>query len=482
MDQRYLQWIASSILVLMTSSLASAQPSSQTQLDTLVQQLDHLEAVNNEVRLELDAARADLSDGWHDEQRSAQVASIVQEIINDADTRTNLRGGGLMMGWSNGFFLSSADGRHTLKVSGMMQMRYMGSWVGHDNPTLTDQWQSGFDIPRIKFTFSGTAAKPNIEYFIQTGWGRLDPDAMSNDDDVSGQRLWQAWGKMKIADDLALKIGQFNLPFTRETLVDASRQLVIEKSLVDHRMGLQMSTGVELVWGNQDRRFFFAYTNGSGAMLWSNAMFAQRTIMPPWSALNRDTSYSFTLRHEWKLSGGWEQFNQFTSPPGSGEGVLIGIACHRQNLESDDTVLIGGSPSGTMWGVTADASLLFDGASFFVSGVYHRIKDFRLNGPLLDIDWYGVVAQGSTYVTNSTEFYSRFEAGGSSDNLGGDPLQLLTFGVNHYLDGQDMKLSADVGFSFGEIPGTLANSLTGWRRNGKKSDQVVIRTQLQMMF
>ncbi len=84
----------------MTSTPAPAQPSAQTQLDALVQQLDHLEAVNNEVRLELDAARADLSDTWLDEQRSAQVASIVQEMLNDADTRTSLRGGGLMMGWS----------------------------------------------------------------------------------------------------------------------------------------------------------------------------------------------------------------------------------------------------------------------------------------------------------------------------------------------------------------------------------------------
>tara|TARA_B100000959_G_scaffold286358_1_gene364659 strand:+ start:49 stop:1509 length:1461 start_codon:yes stop_codon:yes gene_type:complete len=486
MDQRLMQWIASALLVLITSSQTSAQPSiqdTQLQLDDLVRQLDRVEAVNAEVRLELDAAQAGLNDGWLDDQRASQVASLVQEIINDADTRTNLRGDGLMMGWSNGFFLASADGRHRLNVSGMMQMRYMGSWIGKPpNPTIP-KLQSGFDIPRVRFNIDGNIPYANMEYFIQTGWGRLDPDNMTDTDDVVGVRLWEAWAKIKIADDLSLKVGQFKLPFTRETLVDASSQLAIEKSLIDHRMGLEISTGVEFIWANRDRRFFVAYTNGSGAMLWATAfMFDEPTTMPPWAALNRDTSYSFTLRHEWKLSGDWEQFNQFTSPPGSGKGLLLGIAGHRQNLERDDTGTSGGFVDGSMWGVTADASYLFDGASFFVAGTFHRVKDFNQFTPQ-DLNWMGIVAQGGTYISNSTELFGRFEAGGTSNGaLGGEAVQIVTVGLNHYLDGQDLKVSADVGFSFGEVPGPMENSLTGWRTDNEVRDQVVVRTQLQVMF
>jgi len=499
MDQRLMQWIASAMLVLLASSPVIAQPTSsnnytrastekkqrhnQSQIDGLIDQLNRVEAVHAEVRLELDAAQAGLNDGWLSDQRAAQVASLVHDILNDADTRTNLRGDGLMIGWSNGFFLASADGRHKLNISGMMQMRYLGSWVG--KPTLPTQpeWQSGFDIPRVRFDINGNIPYANMEYFIQTGWGRIDPDNMTDEDDFVGDRLWEAWTKIKIADDLSLKVGQFKLPFTRETLVDASRQLAIEKSLIDHRVGLQISTGVELSWANRDRRLFVAYTNGSGAMLWATSfMFNEPTATPPWAAINRDTSYSVTLRHEWKLSGGWEQFNQFTSPPGSGKGLLIGIAGHRQNLERDSADPTGGFVDGSMWGVTADASYFFDGASFFVAGTFHRVKDFNQFAPQ-DLNWMGIVAQGGTYISNRTELFGRFEAGGTSNGaLGGEAVQIVTVGLNHYLDGQDLKVSADVGFSFGEVPGTMENSLTGWRTDNEVRDQVVVRTQLQVMF
>ncbi|MDP7008030.1 MAG: porin [Phycisphaerales bacterium] len=483
MDQRSWQWIAIATLVCSASPRVGAQPPTQSQLDDLVQQLDRVEAINAEVKLELDTARSELSDNWLDEARASQIASLVQDVLNEADTRTNLRGDGFMMGWSNGFFLASADGRHRLNVSGMMQTRYLGSWIGKpSNPTIPE-FQSGFDIPRVRFNIDGKIPYANMEYFIQTGWGRLDPDNMTDTDDVVGVRLWEAWAKFKIADDLSLKIGQFKIPFTRETLVDASNQLAIEKSLIDHRMGLEISTGVEFIWANRDRRFFVAYTNGSGAMLWSTPfMFDEPTAMPPWAAVNRDTSYSCTLRHEWKLSGGWEQCNQFTSPPGSGKGLLLGIAGHRQNLERDDTGTSGGFVDGSMWGVTADASYFFDGASFFVAGTFHRVKDFNQFAPQ-DLNWMGVVAQGGTYISNRTELFGRFEAGGISNGaLGGEAVQIMTVGLNHYLDGQDLKVSADVGFSFGEVPGTMENSLAGWRTDTEVRDQVVVRTQLQVMF
>ena len=65
---------------------------------------------------------------------------------------------------------------------------------------------------------------------------------------------------------------------------------------------------------------------------------------------------------------------------------------------------------------------------------------------------------------------------------GGDRLQILTVGMNHYLDGQDMKITADLGFSFGEVSQFMANTETGWIGDLERRDQVVFRTQLQLMF
>ena len=75
------------------------------------------------------------------------------------------------------------------------------------------------------------------------------------------------------------------------------------------------------------------------------------------------------------------------------------------------------------------------------------------------------------------------EGGGPDSNqMGGDALQLFTVGVNHYVDGQDVKFSADIGFSFGEISGFLTVPQTGWATDSRRRDQVVLRTQLQLMF
>ena len=61
-------------------------------------------------------------------------------------------------------------------------------------------------------------------------------------------------------------------------------------------------------------------------------------------------------------------------------------------------------------------------------------------------------------------------------------MQIATIGVNHYADGQDLKFTADIGFSFGEVSATMANSQAGWAEDARRRNQMVLRTQLQLMF
>jgi hypothetical protein len=109
------------------------------------------------------------------------------------------------------------------------------------------------------------------------------------------------------------------------------------------------------------------------------------------------------------------------------------------------------------------------------------MKDFS---PFLSrINLLAFVAQGSTYITNQTELFARWESGGPDEEaLGADIMQIATIGVNHYVDGQDMKFTADLGFSFGEISATMANSMSGWAIDARRRNQMVLRTQLQLMF
>lgn len=498
MDQRPLQWIALAMFVLSASTAASAQVSLETrfkpqlQLDTLERQLDHVEEINETVRQELETARIELSDNWINEQRAAQVASIVQEILVDADTRTSLRGNGLMMGWSNGFFLASPDGKYKLKLSGLSQTRFLASWVGHASlvrqvigPDIPDpnyrRWKMGFEQTRTMLNVAGSVDSPQVDFLLQMGYAREDEDNnefLDSSAIVFDAREWDAWIRMRLSDDISIKAGIFTLPFSRESLVPSQHQLVIEKSLVDHRFGLGRSQGIELTWASAERRFFLAYSNGTRAvfhgLVWDGLV-----ASPPWAALSKDTSYAVTMRHEWKLLGNWKQFQQFTSPPGSERGVLIGIAGHRQVTEEDPTSALG--EDSTFWGITGDVSLQFDGATLFGSILYERLKGLVPSTPKMDI--VGFVVQGSTYVTNQTELYIRWETGQpDGPAVAATDMQLVTVGFNHYVDGQDFKISADIGFDFGEVPQFMMNDITGWEFDSRRRDQAVFRSQLQLMF
>ena len=265
------------------------------------------------------------------------------------------------------------------------------------------------------------------------------------------------------------------LPFTRESLVSDQLQLAVDRSLVDYRIGLARSQGVEFTWAGENTRIFLATSNGSLTLRGIPAAGSNPT--PPWSALSQDADWSFTARVEWLTEGNWSQFKQFTSPVGSESGTMIGFAVHAQHEER----LGGGSKKRDQVGATADVSIQIDGMSFFLSGTIHNQKD--PSPTTANADWVGYIAQASTYMTDTTEAFLRFEGGGVIQNeLGGDDVHILTGGVNWYLDGQGLKVTSDFGWSFGEISQGMSNQMVGWRATTNRNAEWLFRTQLQLAF
>ena len=492
MDRCTKQWIAFSIAALSVLAIGTSlraetvdeQPSSiQSQLKQVKSLLDAAERANNSIRLELDEARANLhKDNWLNDRRAEEITLLVQDILADTDTRISLRGDGTMMGWSNGFHMASADGRFRLNIQGMIQAQAMARWLGVNTAGGNDydQWRYGFGVSRSQLMFSGNAFGNGLEYYLEMGWGRGDLYNLTGQSGFMTARMWDAWVKFKPTSNVDVKIGQFMLPFTRESLVKPQYQLAVFPSVIDFRMGMERTAAIQLDWESPDRRFSAALSNGSPAIFHAPVWGAYDPI-PPWPALEKDTLYAVSLRHEWKLLGNWEQFDQFTSPPGSERGIMIGLAGHRQNTEHDLPVPIGGFPEGIFWGVAADITMQYDGASLFASVIYERVTDFAPAMPR--VNFLAYILQGSTFVTNQTEFFARYEAGGPDEQAaGGDQLQILTVGMNHYVDGQDLKFSADIGFSFGEVSQFMANTETGWIADLERRDQVVLRTQVQLLF
>ena len=464
------------VLVLWHTSPVNADDEIQRQLDELRERLDAVQSDTSEMRETLDELRSETEQDWLTVERSHQIRALVQDVLSDAESRNALIGDGLLGGWSNGFFLASSDDRFRLNIGGMIQERYVMSYLRVGLNSGDDRWRGGIENTRTRLHLSGHIFDRDTTFMIQPGFGWLDPNAISNSPLTRiGSRMWDAWLQFRMSDQWAAKLGVFMLPFTRESLVPDTHQLAVDRSLIDYRLGLARSQGINFTWVNNRKRVFFALTNGSvplGAVIASG-----NNPTPPWGASELDTDWALTARGEYLIAGGWNQFKQFTSPVGSEFAMMVGVAAHAQNKERDGQTGL----KQDQVAITADLSMHFDGATFFMAGTFNNLSPFSTSIP--NADYVGYVFQGSIYATKNTELFMRFEGGGIMQNvLGGDDIHILTGGFNWYLDGQGLKVTSDFGWSFGEISKKMENYMVGWRGSANRNAEWLFRTQLQLLF
>ena len=479
----------------------SADDAVSEKLEEMQAQLERLSRDNEMLRSEVDELRSANDDQWLTERRADEIRSIVHDVLADADTRSQLIGDGLMAGWSNGFFLASADGRFRLNVGGQIQARYMYSFIDRPTPFFPpdaganaspDRHLHGFEMSRTRLAFSGHAFNPDLQYMVRGEFGR---DGGSFD-------LLDAWVRYHFNNEWSLRVGQFKLPFSREQLVSSARQLAVERSLIDSNMNIGRSSGIELTYADDHLRVALAYSDGAQDQL--SAVPTAFGVNPLGgaqgggfnrSALARSVEYAWTARLEYLVAGSWNQFSDFTSPIGENFGLLLGVAGHYQRSEAG---LLGFAPAqqNSNWvGYTVDASLELGGASAFLAFTHHYIEIKNIPGFRSNVNVFGFVAQAGMYVTPKVEPFVRYEFGTwrfnelevpALDRLLSD-LHLISVGVNYYLDGHDAKWTTDIGVGISRVTSAWGNSLddaiTGWRFQGANTrPQVVFRTQFQLLF
>ncbi len=430
----------------------------------LMRRIERLEQDKIEMHDEIDELKTQLVDDWLTEERAQQIRHVVEDVLVDADTRSSLLQDGLTAGWDEHFFLASADGRFRLDVGGMIQTRWI--WNYHD---AAPDYRYGFEVPRAKLIFGGYVFSPDMTFRIQGDF------AAPGGGVASTFGLEDAWFRYYINNEWAIRMGQFKLPFNREELVYSGNQQVIERSLLNESLNIGRSVGIELLFADRDNRFDLALSNGGNQDFSGFSLIPTNPIQSP---LVLDTDWAVTLRYERKIAGSWQQFRQFTSPPGDGYGMLVGVAGHYQR---NNPATPAPTRDDVRWlAATADASVQWGGANLFAQALYHYI-----DAPLFNVAILGLSLQGGTYFTEKLEGYARFEYGRFYVNGEGflEDLILLTLGANYYFDGQDIKFSADIGFGINPVSQAWNNNLPGWRADpGTTAPQIVIRTQLQLLF
>jgi hypothetical protein len=506
---------------------------SATTLQDLLTRIDSLEKRNKALEGQVAELKALEGEKWLSQERADQIRAIVADVVADADARASLRQDAMTAGWNDGFFLASPDGRFKLQVSGLLQPRFMWSHVrdNQSDPTspsqsvtpyaIPDQVENnyGFDSNYNELIFKGHVFSPAVEYMVRTNvtfnnayyveGTPTSPNSLTGQPNTGNIYLLDAWVRIAFADEWSFRFGQYRSPYAREQLVVEANQMAVNRSTVVRNFGQWYTQGIELQWQGDDMRWNLSVDSGGSANFAGTELklSSNSSLNQPWWV--QSSSYSITTRLEWKPYGSWRDFNSFTSPMGEQQGLLLGLAFHTQGTSPNESVSTNGSeglPENYVDSVTGDVQWNLGGASIFASAFWNYIDSnttyfnaFNTPSPVnpnaSNTFAYGFTIQPAIYIAPKWEWYTRYEYGyiefgdvTGIDALGApasgvqfqNPYNVVTTGLNWYIDGQDLKWTIDFGYAITNVNYSWQNLPAGWRISA--SDQFVMRTQLQLMF
>ncbi len=443
------------------------RPDLQEEVATLKARLAELEARQNQ--------------SWLNTRRSEEVKALIHEVLADADSRASLLSDGAMAGHDGkGFFLSAPDGSFLLRFGGQFQVRYMyNSRETSATPMAGfDEEEFGFQLRRVKLLFSGHIGSPRITYAV----------GLQTDRDTETVQLDHGFIGYRVADNVTVYAGESKAPFLREETTSSSRQLAVERSLMNEVFTAGRIQGIWAVVDTDDHtRLTVAFTDGA------NSGEAGGTK----DFHNDAADYAFTARVDLRLAGEWAQMKDFSAWSGEQQAVFVGAAVHYEIGETGDGQTSASLP-GTLpapstphplnpfgpavgyddflaW--TIDGSIESNGLGIFAAVTGLHIN--AVNGAN-DIDAYGLMVQAGVFVIpNRLEPFARWEwieADTSHD------VNVLTFGANYYLTGHDAKFTADLVWALNSLDNLNSSGLGLLADNTGEADQVALRAQFQLLF
>ena len=400
-----------------TTSVAPAQDAS-INLDEMAARLAELEQNNRTLQSRVNELEAEEGGQWLTEARATEIRGIVTDVLADAETRSSLQTSSMTAGWDDGFFLQSPDGRFRLNIGGMLQTRYMYSHINESwNQTVADDngargWylqtddvirRYGFDVPYARLDLTGHVFGPDTKFRVMGQYQNVRQDVLSgglglgnfaiysNPSSVSGSLILQdAWISHELGSGFTARIGQFKLPFDLGWEVAIPNQITGDRSTVAYHFGLGRSQGVELGYVGDGFRTRVAISDGANDnLLGGYKLVGTQPLNSPYTFTQSEIAVSG--RFEWKLAGGWSDFDRMTSPPGEEFGAVLGFGAHwqqgklnlnplDQNLTSQNvegpfgqTTTVSANNYNSWIGLTADATVNFGGANIAASFYYHNV-------------------------------------------------------------------------------------------------------------
>ena len=397
---------------------------------------------------------------------NADIAATVDGVLRDAERRSQLlaTSGDASAGYDKGFFIRAGDG-WVLRPGVQFQFRNVTNFREEAEADGDSDWESGFEVRRLRFELAGNAFTKDLTYLFQWETAR----------DGGTLGLLEAWVKYGFADNWSIRAGQFKNLTSHEYLLSAKRQLAADTSLVDALVGGGLggyTQGASLGYGGYSKtnplNVEVAITDGAGQF---NTGF-----------VDKDYDFGVAGRAEYKATGDWTAYQDFTAKGTKEDLLVIGAGGDWSQNGSSDQIL-------------GAADIAYENPAGF--GAYAALLVRHLtDGDADDItDWGGLV-QASYLFNQQWEIFARYgitlydsdvslQRGGSATGDLEDTFHEITVGVNYYLGtngsaGHRAKFTVDLTY----LPNGAPKAVSGLGildSNGGE-DEWLLRTQFQLLL
>jgi hypothetical protein len=467
--------VAAAIFGVSASTLVlAADPATEP---TTKELLDQIKQLQNKVE-QLEAKQ---------NQSSADVATTVDKIVNDASRRSQLlvTDGNLAGGWNaqkQQFYLGSEDGNFYLHPSVILQFRGNVNYRENAKDSGNSSTEEGFEIRRAKFGFDGNIFTPDLTYRLQwqdnsTGTPNLEYGFV--------QYVFQhnVWGNA----DLGVRAGQGkNIIFKEENVGDTA-QLMVERSMAESLVGgnappSNLVQGVDFLVLGKENPFHadFQVNDGYGS---GNTNFTQpHGTVPtfpqdPSAPPNNPGNFGTAVRLDWKVFGDWADTNDFTGK-NSGKKDLLDIGGGVDYTDAEGATAVR---------YTIDAQYqIAQKLSVYVAG-YGAHFDFRdtAAGVPGSQNNYGAQAEAGYSLNRAWQLVGRLSISKLDDEFevnGTSTFQEYAVGMNWYGPdgawGNHAKFSFDLNYLPDGSPSLPGLDYLASQGN----NQFVLRTQFQLWF
>lgn len=375
----------------------------------------------------------------------------IQNVLRDTDRRSQvLATSDGLAGYDEGFFLKSADESFLLRPVILFQFRGIAN---HRNSSGERRvWESGFEARRMEFSVEGHALTPKLTYeFLVTA-----------ERDGGGVLLEDAFIAYEFADAWGIVAGQFKDPLFHEQQSSSKYMLAVDRSLVNELIAAptEFVQGLALVHGDDETpvHWTVAFHDGAGSI---NSPFLDAP-----GALEAEEKFGVTGRLEYRLSGDWENYEDFTAKGTERNLLVLGAAADWTQAEGGDVVF---ATIDAQWesprGVGAYGALLARHAEFDAAS--------------LDL---GALLQAAFLLTPNVEVYGRYGVA-DLDDEGDGPFHEITTGFNYYL-GRDGALlhRAKITFDVTYLPSGAPTDASGVGILESDEEEFVLRGQFQLLL